>query len=131
MPQPFSRRSFVGASMVATAAAALVSKPAGLIDWIAKPDAHDRVFAILQQHFGLQTNDRALSDAFVQALKADGTRHECRPPVGERLNSNQAEGESLELYILQAFVMATNYASYASGQGERLELTATKQLPMV
>ena len=125
MHNRFSRRSFVGASMAATAAAALVAKPAALVDLIATPDAEGRVFAMLQQHLGLLPSDRAVSDAFVQRLRSDGAQHKLRPSFGARLNSTQAEGESLEVYILQAFVLATNYASCAGGLGDRLELTTS------
>lgn len=117
----YNRRSFLTGTALAGAA---LAGPNLLLRWLEEPEAEARIFAILKQHLGLGEQDRALALAFATSLKTSSRHHLSAAALQRKLDTKQlAERENeLALYVVQEFMVSSNYLAYQAGYEPTLAL---------
>jgi hypothetical protein len=116
------RRNLLGASLL------LASSPThsgNFLAWLATPEATQEVFSILKKYLGLKEESLTLMPDFLYRLKTPGLHSESFE-VFQSLASDKAQHEQLAAYVLEEFVVASNY--FAVQAGEETELKIFKKL---
>lgn len=115
----FNRRQLLGTSLAASSV--LLPGTVSAADLFGTAEGADRVFAILQKNLKLSSMQRDLVNAFTASLKASESHHESPAAFRAKLANPQSAAE-LEAYVVQEFLVSTNYIAYAAGEAQTLAI---------
>jgi hypothetical protein len=117
-----NRRSLLGtmATLSSTLALGAVSQP-NLLSLLQNPTSADKVKGILKRNFDLSfAREQSFQDFFESLLDAKAHR-ENRQFFLEHLENRDLE-HRLELYVIEEFVVSTNYLMILSGKASELAM---------
>lgn len=113
MTRIFDRRRFVGLSLALAPWAALPALAARAS--LAPSATANLVFAILAPAYGLSERHRALMPAFLARLATPGLHTQSPQCVAAWLAAPERHRSELEVYLVEEFVVASNYFAVAGG----------------
>ena len=113
-----NRRGFLGSSL---AVSSVLITSTALASILHRSDAADQVLAILQKNLKISANHRPLVAAFTESLQQSDRHHQTAAAFENKLSAD-TEADQLELYVVQEFVVSTNFLAYAAGQEKNLVL---------
>jgi hypothetical protein len=112
------RRKLLVASLLITARP---SQAQSLWDWLSNPDAAARIHAILCQHLSLSSDHAILVPDFIKRLKTEGLHTENPQQLRDWL-LDKGQEQQLAAYVVEEFVIASNYFAVAAGQDSQLRI---------
>ena len=113
-----TRRSFLGTSL---AVGASLSAPAALIGILKTKDAAATVFGILSEHLKINFDHMNVVEAFTGSLSSSMVHHQTPETFHAKIQANEAR-EELAQYVLQEFLISTNYLEFHMGKTQQLAL---------
>jgi len=120
MTLAINRRRLLGASLLVTAAPL---KAESLWDWLSSADTPERLHAILVEHLQLQADHLALMPDFIRRLKSEGASTE-KPERFKTWLLDHTQIQELEAYVVEEFLIASNYFAWKAGEDGRLCILA-------
>ena len=114
-----NRRKFLGASAFFAAATGTQVKADTFMSWLSQDGAVTKVFNMLQKNLGLKNEAAEIIPAFIERLKKNG--HEPAERFTHFLLDPRAARE-LEAYVVEEFVVNTNFLFVRAGQATRYKL---------
>ncbi len=115
-----NRRRFLGYTL-ALGTSATAYGNAQLLAFLSSPSAVDRVQNILKEHLGVEDKHRAIVVEFTNSLRTSRSHSES-PATFEGLLKGETARDSIEIYVIQEFIVSTNYIAYNEGYTEILTL---------
>lgn len=112
-----NRRTLVSTALFALSTQALAHP---LLNFLGKDEAEDRIFGILQKHLGLSQKDRRLVPAFLQKLRTQNLSSEDPATFKRWLGDEKHFADELEAYVLEEFVVSSNYFAVKAGEESQL-----------
>ena len=113
-----NRRTLISAALLA---AASPSQAAFFQDWLSHQDNAEKIFLILQEHLNLKNDQRDLMPAFITRLKTTGLHTES-PEELQKYLQDPSRSEELAAYIVEEFVVASNYFAVQAGEENQLRI---------
>jgi len=115
----FSRRQVAKACLLLLPGQAFASNTSRFFDL---QTADDLVFSILKKSYQLQEEQRSLVPAYLTRLRTPGL-HTQKPEVfHEWLNNSKIFHDQLNSYVVEEFVVASNYFAVQAGQDRQLRI---------
>lgn len=120
-----NRRSFLTTTVLASAT--LVGPGALAAHWLETPEAFSKVFSILKEHLGLQDEHKTVVAEFTRSLQSSARHHLSAKAFQAKLKTEAGKDENeLSLYIVQEFMVTSNYLAYHNGLEKSLRLLPRK-----
>ncbi|RZA27461.1 MAG: hypothetical protein EOP10_00120 [Proteobacteria bacterium] len=113
-----NRRRFLGYTL-ALGTSATAYGQTQLLAFLSSPSAVLRVQNILQEHLGLEYRHRAIVQEFTHSLRTS-QEHSESPVVFEGLLKGDKARDSIETYVIQEFIVSTNFLAYNEGHAQTL-----------
>jgi hypothetical protein len=116
-----ARRAFIGATAAAAAVIGATAE-ASLSRFLLSRSAEDDVFTILARHLGLTQSQRGVVRPFMERLATPGLHTESPELFQAWLARKEGYEANLEAYIVEEFLIASNYFAFQGGQVHELEV---------
>ena len=114
------RRSFVGASLAATSTAAVADVK--FIDFSRSKSGRSKIAEVLASSFSVDSSDSKLIDDFYTYLLQLGSNARYDGFMSQLFSQTEID-EQLEIFVVEEFVVATNYFATLDDSKMRLEFT--------
>ncbi len=119
-----NRRNFLRTTVIAGAAFA---GPEILINLLSAPDANVQVFSILEKHLGLTAQHKPLVLEYTRSLQTSSRHHLSAQAFEDKLKmagkrSRKQQENDLATYVIEEFVVSTNYLAFAAGYETNLQI---------
>lgn len=118
----FNRRNFIGISLGAAAAPALAE--GSLWKTLSGPNAVATIHAIVKEHLELGDEHLHLVARFTKSLQSSLSHTEEPEDFRALLAAGRSEKEALANYVIQEFVISTNYLAFKAREEAALSLLA-------
>lgn len=117
-----NRRNFLGISLSAAAAPAFAE--GSIWTSLSGPNAVATVHAIVREHLQVGGEHLAVVADFTKSLQSSFSHTELPAEFRALLGSARTEQEALANYVVQEFVISTNYLAYRAKEEAQLNLLA-------
>jgi hypothetical protein len=119
MSAQLSRRSFLSTTLAAVSTSSLAS-PLG--DFLTTDAAAREIFSVLQAHLHLTDADRHVAAPFLARLRTPGLHTESPATFDAWMNRKPGYEHNLAAYILEEFVVCSNYLAAQSDPTIKLKV---------
>ncbi|MFW7378438.1 MAG: hypothetical protein ACOH5I_06515 [Oligoflexus sp.] len=116
-----TRRNLAKASCLLIPGQLFALNALGSVSYIS---SEDKIFSILQKHYQLNEADRSLVPAFLARLLTPGLSTQKAEVFSQWLLESEAYSQELATYVVEEFVVASNYFAVLAGQEDKLRILA-------
>ncbi|RZA19670.1 MAG: hypothetical protein EOP10_19275 [Proteobacteria bacterium] len=117
---PINRRRLISLAVLTSSTAAL-SAPLSILDFLKTSEGECKVKAIVHKYFTVADNADTVLGEFYRSLIVGENHREDRKFLMNHLQQKELE-ERLEVYVIEEFVISTNYLHVLAGEVPYLKM---------
>lgn len=116
-----SRRKLFALAAGTTSTAALADSPFSILSFLRSSEGELKVKSIVKKYLTVPSGSDEMLGSFYRSLLVGVNHHQDREYFQRHLEKKELE-QALESYVLQEFVLSTNYLHFVDGEQSKLEL---------